>query len=83
MGDLGVLITDVASSEADSGLGDEDIPNDINVVSDNVVELRSERFSTDGRTYTVYVMVSGDGQVVFSSVDVVVDHDQRNKPKKK
>lgn len=81
--DLYVLITEVVSSEADSGLGDEDVPNDINVLSDNVVELRSERFSTDGRTYTVYVMVSGDGQVVFSSVDVEVDHDQRDKPKNK
>lgn len=83
VGALDVLITDVMSSEADSGLGDGDVPNDINVVSDNVVELRSERFSRDGRTYTIYVMVSGGGQAVFTSAEVFVVHDQRKKPKKK
>ena len=83
VGPLDVLITAVMSSEADSGLGDEDVPNDINVVSDNLVELRSERFSVDGRTYTINVMVSGGGQAVFTYAEVLVDHDQRDKPKKK
>jgi predicted extracellular nuclease len=74
-----VTVLSATSSEADSGLGDDDVPNDI-VITDGMLELRAERYSLDGRTYTVYVTVAKDGQVVLTDATVVVDHDQRDRP---
>jgi predicted extracellular nuclease len=64
------------STEADSGLGTDDIPGDI-VIEDGDLWLRAERYSSDGRTYTVTVVVVGNGQTYFTQVQVDVDHDQR------
>lgn len=69
-------IVDVTSSEADSGLGGGDRPNDIVIKGDHLVKLRAERFSRDGRTYTIEVMMHKNGQVRFGTVDVVVPHSQ-------
>jgi predicted extracellular nuclease len=64
---------DGASSEADSGLGRDDVPNDI-VITGGALELRAERYSTSGRTYTIEVAASGGGQVKFGSIAVFVPH---------
>ena len=65
------------SSEADSGLSGGDRPGDI-VLEDESLQLRAERFSLEGRTYMVDLLLAGDGQVRFVTVDVVVPHDQRD-----
>ena len=65
------------STEADSGLGDDDVPGDI-VIDDGDLWLRAERYSVDGRTYTVEVVAVGNGQTYFTAVAVVVDHDLRD-----
>ena len=71
-----VEILSVTSSEADSGLGSDDKPNDIVIVSANKVKLRAERFSTDGRTYTISVKVTDGTQTVFTTVEVRVPHNR-------
>jgi uncharacterized protein len=73
---LDVAILHVASSEADSGLGPDDLPDDIVITSNSTVDLRAERFSTAGRTYTITVLVSTplgseDFETMQSMVDVV------------
>lgn len=72
--DLDVLITEATSSEADSGLGDDDVPNDIVITGSSTVDLRAEPFSTSGRTYTITALVSGRGQSKLDTVFVVVPH---------
>jgi predicted extracellular nuclease len=76
---LAVEILDVTSSEADSGLGEGDLPNDIVITGPDTVDLRAERFSRQGRFYTVFAMVSGEGQVTFGTVVVVVPFNQRGR----
>ncbi len=67
-------IVEVVSSEADSGLGRTDRPGDIRIVTDRLVLLRAERFSSDGRTYTITVELSDAGQITFETVEVVVPY---------
>ena len=75
--DLVVWIWEATSSEADEGLGEDDLPNDIVVTGDDTLDLRAERYSDDGRTYTVTVLVTADdGQTKADSVVVVVPRDQ-------
>ena len=67
------------SSEADSGLGDDDVPNDI-VITDGELQLRAERYAKAGRTYTISALVTDGSQVVIvDGVTVVVPHDQGSK----
>ena len=74
---LPVSIQDVTSSEADSGLSRRDRPNDIRVLTDQLLLLRAERFSKAGRTYTITVKVSDGSQVAFIDTHVRVPHDRR------
>ncbi|HJR92982.1 MAG TPA: ExeM/NucH family extracellular endonuclease [Acidimicrobiia bacterium] len=67
-----VEIQSATSSEADSGLGEDDLPNDIVLVDDDTLQLRAERFSNAGRTYTIDALVSGGGQVVYDTAVVIV-----------
>ena len=76
-GALEATITDAASSEADSGLDPEDVPNDIVITGDDTVDLRAERFAIEGRVYTVFVRLTDGTQVVFTTTSVVVPHDRR------
>lgn len=69
---LHAAITDVVSSEADSGLGRGDRPNDIVVLGERLALLRAERYSRDGRTYTITVRLTDGGQVTYADVDVLV-----------
>lgn len=52
----GFVLKSVSSSEADSGLGTDDVPGDIQGwtlnTADTAGQLRSERYSKNGRTYT-------------------------------
>ncbi len=74
---LSAIATSATSSEADSGLGGGDVPNDI-VITDGAIQLRAERSSKDGRTYTISATVTDGSQVVLvDGVTVVVPHDQR------
>lgn len=70
-------IVDATSSEADAGLGGGDRPNDIQIVNDNLVKLRAERFSPEGRTYTLTVMLEQPGQVRYETSTVFVPHSRR------
>jgi predicted extracellular nuclease len=74
-----VLILGATSSEANSGLGNAEKPNDIQLVDDDTIDLRAERFNKEGRTYTIAAQASQDGQIVFTSVDLVVPHSQGRK----
>jgi hypothetical protein len=69
---LAATITSVTSSEADSGVGPGDRPNDIQLISPNVVLLRAERYAAGGRTYTLTVQISDGGQLVVRTAQVRV-----------
>jgi uncharacterized protein len=73
---LAVEIIEVVSSEADSGLGTGDLPDDIVITGDATVDLRAERFSTSGRLYTITALVTGLGQAKFDSAFVSVPHNR-------
>lgn len=63
---------DVKSSQADSGLGADDLPNDIQVVNNNLVKLRAELYSRH-RVYTITVFAKDkDGNVSSRKVKVLV-----------
>lgn len=70
-------IVGVTSSEADAGLSGGDRPNDIQIVNDYLVKLRAERFSPEGRTYTITVMLEQPGQVRYDTSTVFVPHSRR------
>jgi predicted extracellular nuclease len=74
---MSVEILDVTSSEADSGLGPDDVPTDIEITGDRVVSLRAERYSSSGRTYTLRVAVSSGEQTIVTAVAVVVSQSRR------
>lgn len=71
-GNYPVWIQEITSSEADSGLGGDDLPNDIVVIDDDTVDLRAERFSERGRTYTIRLLTGADGQIVYTTTTVEV-----------
>ncbi|MDH3499072.1 MAG: ExeM/NucH family extracellular endonuclease [Acidimicrobiia bacterium] len=77
-GALTAEILDVTSSEADSGLSEGDEPDDIVVTTPTTVDLRAERYSQDGRIYTIYLRLTDGNQVVFTTTEVVVPHDRGN-----
>jgi hypothetical protein len=55
----------------------DDEPGDIQIVDSDTVRLRAERYSRDGRTYTIRAIVSGDGQVRYDTAEVRVPHSKR------
>lgn len=67
-------ILSVTSSEADSGTGDGDLPNDIQNINGLTVNLRAERSgSGKGRTYTITVQcmdASGNASTKTTTVTV-------------
>lgn len=70
-------LVSIISSEADSGLGLDDLPNDIVIVDDTHFQLRAERFSKAGRVYTItYMAFDPYGNETVVSVEVVVPHSQ-------
>jgi predicted extracellular nuclease len=74
-------IVEVTSSEADSGLGVDDLPDDIVITGASTIDLRAERFSTDGRTYTITVYIRTDfDQAKVDHSTVLVPRDQRRGP---
>jgi predicted extracellular nuclease len=70
-------IVDATSSEADAGLGGSDRAGDIAIVNDYVVKLRAERFSPQGRTYTLTVRLAKPGQVRYETVEINVPPPRR------
>jgi hypothetical protein len=63
------------SSEADSGLGTDDVPGDIQIVDAHRVRLRAERFSKQGRVYTLTLTgTDGAGNRSQQTVTVIVPH---------
>lgn len=71
---------DIRSSEADSGLGADDVPNDIQGFPPGLSssgQLRAERYSKAGRTYTLNFTVADDaGNTGACATTVSVPHDQ-------
>lgn len=63
---------EVKSNQADSGLGMDDVPNDIQVVNNNLVKLRAELYNRH-RVYTITVFAKDkDGNVSSRKVKVLV-----------
>ncbi|MDQ3737666.1 MAG: ExeM/NucH family extracellular endonuclease [Actinomycetota bacterium] len=76
-GDATVTLYRGTSSEADSGLGPDDRPNDIVLRGGNVVDLRAERYAMQGRTYTLFAEIVDGGQTVFDTATVHVPLNRR------
>ena len=76
-----VELVSVTSDEPDAGLDEEDLPEDIVIVSDYNFQLRAERWDEgDGRTYTItYRVTDACGNSTLASATVTVPHDQREK----
>jgi predicted extracellular nuclease len=74
-----ITLVSVESDEADFGLDDEDLPNDIVIVDDYTFQLRAERWDEgDGRVYTItYQVTDACGNTSMATVTVTVPHDQR------
>jgi predicted extracellular nuclease len=74
-----VTLVSVESDEADFGLDDEDLPNDIVILDDYTFQLRAERWDEgDGRVYTItYQVTDACGNTSMATVTVTVPHDQR------
>ncbi len=77
-----VVLQSIVSSEADSGLGVDDLPNDIQGAAfgtnDQSFEVRAERYSKDGRKYTVrYQATDSSGNSRQATAQVTVPHDQK------
>jgi hypothetical protein len=74
-----VTLVSVESDEADFGLDDEDLPNDIVIVDDDTFQLRAERWDEgDGRVYTItYQVTDACGNTAMATVTVTVPHDRR------
>ena len=76
---LDCAVVDVASSEPDAGLDDEDVPGDVEIVDADTVRVRQERGGEGpGRTYTITVECADDtgGNATQATTTVVVPHDQ-------
>ena len=74
-----IALVDISSNEPDEGLGDGDMPDDIQFgANDFEFQLRSERSGLgDGRIYTViYSATDGSGNTTVASVEVLVPHDR-------
>ncbi len=81
-GGAGFKLLSVSSSEADAGLGFDDLPNDIQGwalnTPDITGQLRSERYSKAGRTYTFTYQASDQaGNTGNCSAVVTVSHSQK------
>jgi hypothetical protein len=74
-----VELVSVTSDEPDAGLDEEDLPEDIVIVSDYNFQLRAERWDEgDGRTYTItYRVTDACGNWTEASATVTVPHDLR------
>ncbi|KIL38335.1 hypothetical protein SD70_27070 [Gordoniibacillus kamchatkensis] len=80
-----VVLTSVTSSEPDNGLGDGDLPNDIQGADigsmDTQFDLRAERAgSGNGRIYTItYTALDHAGNKTTAASTVTVPHSQSGK----
>jgi hypothetical protein len=76
-GPIAYKLTSVTSNEPDNGLGDGDIANDVVIIDDHHLQLRSERSGHgNGRIYTATVMATDVfGNYTNSSMTVTVPHD--------
>jgi len=56
-----------------------DKPNDIVILGPSTLDLRAQRYSQDGRTYTLAALATnGSGQVKLVTTTVVVPFSQGN-----
>ena len=63
------------SSEADSGLGTDDVPGDIQIVDARHLKLRAERYAKQGRVYTLTITgTDRSGNRTQQTVTVSVPH---------
>jgi hypothetical protein len=71
-----ITLVSVTSNEPDSGLDDEDLPDDIVIVDDFHFRLRAERSENgSGRIYTItYIVTDACGNSTTASVTVTVPH---------
>ncbi|MBX7080539.1 MAG: hypothetical protein K1X88_15175 [Nannocystaceae bacterium] len=75
-------VTYVSSDEPDDDRGDGHTIDDVAIVADDAVTVRSERQGgSNGRVYHVgYAVTDGSGNTTEGSCDVVVAHDQGHDP---
>jgi hypothetical protein len=73
-----VTLVSVTSNEPDEGLGDGDTKNDIVILDDFTMKLRSERSGLgDGRWYTItYEVTDASGNSTTATATVFVPHDK-------
>jgi hypothetical protein len=75
---LTVEVLSATSSEDDCCYDEDDLPDDIVVTGGATLDLRAERYTRPGRTYTVEVYAwNGAGSARIATVTVVVPHDRR------
>jgi predicted extracellular nuclease len=74
-----VTLVSVTSNEADDGLGDGDMPQDIVILDDYTFQLRAERSGMgEGRIYTItYQVTDACGNSSLASATVMVPRDVR------
>jgi uncharacterized protein len=72
-----IRLVSVVSNEPDSGLGDEDLPNDIVIIDEFTFDLRAERSDTGtGRIYTItYEALDSCGNITVGQATVFVPRD--------
>lgn len=73
-----ITLISVTSNEADEGLGDGDMPNDIVIIDDQTFQLRAERSGTGiDRIYTItYLVTDSCGNSQYVSAEVTVPHNR-------
>ncbi len=64
----------MTSSEPDCGGEFGKFCNDIVIMDDDSLDLRSERYSEAGRTYTIDLAVSDGSQAIFETITVHVSN---------
>jgi hypothetical protein len=73
-----VALVSVTSSEPDSGLGGDDVPNDIVAWTVGGGQLRNERYGNAGRVYTITVQARDNaGNTANCSTNVTVPKSQK------
>jgi predicted extracellular nuclease len=78
-GSVTVELVSVTSSEADCCIRRHDRPDDIVIVDDTTFQLRAERYSHAGRTYTLtYRAVDAAGNETTATAEVTVPHSRRH-----
>ena len=77
-----VELVSATSSEVDCCIRRGDRPDDLVIIDDTTFQLRAERYSHAGRTYTLtYRAFDAAGNETVASTEVTVPHSRRHRPR--